>query len=235
MENRIIEEIYRALKLLANKLDGFYLAGGTALSLFYFHHRESYDLDFFTKDFSKVKIEKIISDLSASLKSPIKLIGEQNQKDKAKMLVYELAADKEHYLKIDFVEDFYELIMPIQKINDIPVLSKEDIYLKKILTICGSMETIDSSGRKHFIGGRQDVKDFFDLYFLSSTFMPLSKFVSKYCSQIQTESIIVWYHKYNRMEIKLALNDIRTDKKVEFQEMERHFRLEIEQIVKQEL
>jgi hypothetical protein len=235
MKNRITEEIYRILKLLANKLDGFYLAGGTALSLFYFHHRESYDLDFFTKDFSKLKIEKIIADLSADIKSPIKLIGEQNQKDKAKMLVYELGIDKEHSLRIDFVEDFYGLNMPIQKMNDIPVLSKEDIYLKKILTICGSMETIDSLGRKQFVGGRQDVKDFFDLYFLSSTFMPLSKFALEYCSKIQIESIIVWYNKYNREEIKLSLNDIRTDKKVVFQEMERHFKLEIEQIVKQEL
>ncbi len=235
MENRIIEEIHKVLRLLANKLDGFYLAGGTALSLFYFHHRESYDLDFFTKDFSKVNIEKIISDLSVSIRSPIKLIGEQNGKDKAKMLVYELEIGKEHSIKIDFVEDFYELITPIQNINDIPVLSKEDIYIKKILTICGSLETIDSLGRKHFAGGRQDVKDFFDLYFLSSTFMPLSKFASKHCSQTQIESIIVWYHKYNREEIKLALNDIRTDKKVEFQEMERYFRLEVEQIVKQEL
>ena len=65
--------------------------------------------------------------------------------------------------------------------------------------------------------------------------MPLSKFALEYCSKIQIESIIVWYNKYNREEIKLSLNDIRTDKKVVFQEMERHFKLEIEQIVKQEL
>ncbi|MFO7633905.1 MAG: nucleotidyl transferase AbiEii/AbiGii toxin family protein [Caldilinea sp.] len=28
--------------------DGFYLTGGTALARFYFHHRESIDLDLFT-------------------------------------------------------------------------------------------------------------------------------------------------------------------------------------------
>ena len=30
-------------------LDNFYLSGGTALSSWYLHHRESYDLDFFTQ------------------------------------------------------------------------------------------------------------------------------------------------------------------------------------------
>jgi len=29
----------------------FYLTGGTALARFYFHHRESLDLDLFTNDF----------------------------------------------------------------------------------------------------------------------------------------------------------------------------------------
>lgn len=234
MKNKIIEEIHRVLKLLAGKLDGFYLVGGTALSLFYFHHRESYDLDFFTKDFSKMKIQKLISDLSRSIGSPIKLIGEQSRKDIAKILVYELKINRAERVKIDFVEDFYELITPLQKINDIPVLSKEDIYLKKIYAICGTTETADLAGRKHFVGGRQEAKDFFDLYFLSSTFMPLSKFALEYCNQTQMEAVIIWYRRYNREEIKLALNDIMTDKRIDFQEMERHFKLEIEEMVRGE-
>ena len=31
----------------------FYLTGGTALARFYFHHRESLDLDLFTNDFGQ--------------------------------------------------------------------------------------------------------------------------------------------------------------------------------------
>jgi len=233
MKDIIINEMQKVLKILANKLDGFYLAGGTALSLFYFKHRESYDLDFFTKEFSRTKIDKIISDLSSSLKVLINLTAEQNQKDKAKMLVYSLKIDEKNFLRIDFVEDIHDLIKSIQVINGIPILSKEDIYLKKILTACGSIETIDSIGRKQFVGGRQEAKDFFDLYYLSSTFMPFSKFTLQYCSQLQIESIVVWYHRYDRTEMKLALNDIRTDKEISFQNMERHFKLEIEQIIKQ--
>ena len=43
----------RILSVLANEINEYYLAGGTALSFVYFQHRESYDLDFFTKEFSK--------------------------------------------------------------------------------------------------------------------------------------------------------------------------------------
>lgn len=40
-------------------LDRFYLTGGTALSSWYLHHRESYDLDFFTNilfDYNKISL-----------------------------------------------------------------------------------------------------------------------------------------------------------------------------------
>jgi len=42
----------KVLAALAGQADGFYLVGGTALSLYYFEHRESYDVDLFTKDLS---------------------------------------------------------------------------------------------------------------------------------------------------------------------------------------
>ena len=61
--NPIISEIYRALKILSGRMEGFYLAGGTALSLFYFQHRDSYDIDFFTNDFSRKRIEDIVKGL----------------------------------------------------------------------------------------------------------------------------------------------------------------------------
>lgn len=235
MKHVIMNEIKRALRLLAGKLEGFYLAGGTALSLFYFHHRESYDLDLFSRDFSRIKVERIVSGLSRAMKAPMRLIGEQNRKDRARMLVYNLEIDKRHSLKVDFIEDFYELISPLQKINGIPVLSKEDIYFKKILAVSGGAETADLIGRKRFTGGRQDVKDLFDLYFLSRTFMPLSKFVFDYCAEPQREGIVIWYSTFDREAMKLALNDVRTDKKVPFQEMERHFRSEVERLIRQEL
>lgn len=68
MKNKIIEYQEKTLKLLAGRLEGFYLSGGTALSLYYFHHRESLDLDFFTPRFNKIAIKNIVEELSQKLK-----------------------------------------------------------------------------------------------------------------------------------------------------------------------
>ena len=219
---------------MTGKMDGYYLAGGTALSLFYFQHRESYDLDFFSKEFSKKRIEDIVKNLSADIDKKLSLIGEETKKDRAQVLVYSYKVN-EDTLKIDFVEDAYKLIKSPKIINGIPALEKEDIYLRKIFAACGSYAVINEIGNKEFKGGRQEAKDFFDLYFLSKTFMPLSKFAVEYCDPVQIESIVVWYRTYDRVAIKLGLLDIITDKKVDFQEMERHFRYEIDQMIEKGL
>jgi predicted nucleotidyltransferase len=232
---KIIEIRDKALKKLANKLGDFYLAGGTALSLFYFKHRESYDLDFFTNGFSRVKIEKIISGLSKDIGLAIELSSEQNKQGFARVVVYYLKIDDDSSLKIDFVEDVYKLLKPLKEIDGIPILAIEDIYLRKILTACGSIATVDSIGRSSFAGGRQEAKDLFDLYFLSKTFMSLSSFVNEYCQQPQKESIIIWFRTYDRLEMKTGLLEIITNKKVAFSEMEHHFKDEIEKIIAGEL
>jgi len=230
----ILDEMRKVLKAMSGRMEGFYLAGGTALSLYYFKHRDSYDIDFFTRDFSAKRIEKIMSDLSGSIGAEIALIGEQDKSDMAKMRVYshKVGADT---LKMDFIEDIHELIKPPRVVDGIPVLEKEDIYMRKIYAACGSYAVTDDAGKKEFKGGRQEAKDFFDLYFLSTTFMPLSKFAAEYCDLARIESIVVWYRTYKRMDMKLGLSDIHTDKRIDFQEMERHFRHEIERIIEEEL
>jgi len=232
--NPIISEIYRALKILSGRMEGFYLAGGTALSLFYFQHRESYDIDFFTKDFSRKRIEDIVKGLSDGMGKKISLIGEENGPDRAKMLVYSYDVGGDE-LKIDFVEDVHGLIRQPKTVDGIPVLEKEDIYLRKIFAACGSYAAPDEAGKTRFKGGRQEAKDFFDLYFLSTTFMPLSKFALERCDPAQIESIVVWYRTYGRMAIKEGLLDLSTDKRIDFQKMERHFRGEIEDMIEKGL
>jgi len=233
--DKIISKRNETLKHLANRLEGFYLAGGTALSLFYFQHRESYDLDFFTKNFSRIRIEEIMSELSKDIGLKVILEGEENKQGFAKMSVYSLIIDENTSLKIDFVEDVYRLLKPLREIDGIPVLTIEDVYFRKILTACGSITTVDPIGRSLFVGGRQEAKDFFDLYFLSKTFMPLSSFVNVYCQQPQKESIIIWFRTYKRLEIKIGLTEIITDKNVSFLEMEHHFKDEVEKIISEEI
>jgi len=221
------------LNLLKDRLDGFYLAGGTGLSLFYYHHRDSFDLDFFTQDFSRVKVNRLMEELSGLIKLNIELSAERAQEDRAKIMVYFLEADKGISLKIDFIEDTFKLIKEPNIVNGIPVSSLEDIYLKKIYAVSGVSQNLDSTGRGRIVGGRQEAKDFFDLYFLSTTFMPISKFLMLYCNQGQRENIIIWYRSYNRIMIKLGLNELITDKLVDYTAMERHFKLEVSKIVEQ--
>ncbi len=223
----------KALNILKDRLSGFYLAGGTGLSLFYYQHRESFDLDFFTQDFSRVKINRLMKELSDLIKLDIELSVEKAQEDRAKVMVYLLKADRELSLKIDFIEDMFKLIKEPNIINGVPVLSLEDIYLRKIYAVSGVSQELDSTGRGKIVGGRQEAKDFFDLYFLSTTFMPLSKFLMRYCNRQQLENIIVWYRSYERVVIKLGLNELITDKLVDYVLMERHFKLEVAKVVEQ--
>jgi predicted nucleotidyltransferase component of viral defense system len=237
MENNtknVIIERDRVLRALAGKLDGLYLAGGTALSSFYFHHRESYDLDLFTKEFSRPRTEKIVFDLAKTTGRKIELAKAVEKKDLAQILIYYLYINKDETLKIDFVEDVYELIKPVKMIDGIPVLSLEDIYVRKIFAACGTNKTVNVIGREIFTGGRQEARDFFDLYFLSTTVSPLSKFAFEHCSYPQMESLAVWYKTYNRSSMQMDILDIETDKNVSFREMDNHFKREIEQLVRKE-
>lgn len=230
---KVLVERDNALKSLSGKMEGFYLAGGTALSLFYFHHRDSYDLDFFTKEFSRERVKAVISGLSKSIGRKIELAKEQDKKDRAHVMIYYMQISRDELLKIDFVEDTYGLLKPLKTMDGIPVLSLEDIYIRKILAACGSNKTIDPSGREIFTGGRQVARDFFDLYFLSTTFMPLSKFAYEYCSWPQKESLAVWYRSYSRSVIQMGILDIATDKNVSFRDMDNHFKQEIEHIMRE--
>ncbi len=229
--DKTLKLIERTLSILSGQIDGFYLAGGTPLSIYYFNHRESYDLDFFTADYSKKKVDKVTSLLGSAFKAKLSLEEEQSNTDMARYQIYRITIDGSS-LKIDFVEDAFSLLKPLKNIDGIPVLNIEDIYMRKIYAACGISEKIDLSGKQIFKGGRQEAKDYFDLYFLSTTFMPLSGFAAKYCNQTQMESIIVWYKTYSRLEIKSGLTDIITDKKMDFHNMEHHFKNEIEQLIR---
>jgi len=232
---KVLELRNKALKVLSDKLSGFYLGGGTALTLYYFNHRESYDLDFFTKEFDEKKIEDLISHVSEKLGIKATLAGRQNSKKKAKILIYQFPVDSEKSFKIDFIEDQFVLLNSPLSIEGIQVLSKDDIYLRKIYAICGSCQLENPAGRKVFVGGRQEAKDFFDLYYLSKTYVPLSKFAEKFCKVIEKESLILWYRTYDRNTIKMDLLDIITDKPIDYREMDRHFKKEIELIIKTEV
>lgn len=124
----------------------FYLTGGTALSVFYLHHRKSEDIDLFTVnqtlEFNEVNMEmlKIIHSFSAKI---------EKQVVTPTFLQYILKINNSR-LKVDIVKDVPIHFGEIKSINNIRVDSLENIAVGKLLALFG----------------RADAKDFVDLYFL---------------------------------------------------------------------
>ena len=235
MNTQIIKAQNQALKALGGRIDDFYLAGGTALSLFYFHHRQSEDLDFFTQKFSSQRVKRVSEELAKLTKKNIKLVGENLSRDSAEIMVFEYEFAKERFLKVDFIRDFLPLLKPLKVVNGINVISLEDIYLRKIYAVSGARIKPDEIGQGVIVGGRQEAKDLFDIYFLSHTFMGLAAFADRFCDQIRKEGLIRWFRTFNRQEMKIGLTDIKTDKAVEFGDIDRHIAAQIDKILKKEI
>lgn len=127
----------------------FYLTGGTALSAFYLHHRESEDLDFFSEsDFEDTKIEELIKNLSISFKTPYRFTK------KGEVRIFEFVKSDKLLIKIDFNYYPYKRVEKGKKHQEIEIDSLRDIAINKLLTV----------------NQRGDVKDFVDLYFLLKDF-----------------------------------------------------------------
>ncbi|MBI2095955.1 MAG: nucleotidyl transferase AbiEii/AbiGii toxin family protein [Candidatus Omnitrophica bacterium] len=228
---RVIEQRDKALRLLKGKVDDFALGGGTALSAFYFHHRESYDLDFFTKDFSEKRIAEVIEALSEDTGEAIKLKERITAPNQARVIRYQVAGG----LWVDFIEDVFREFHIKNAVNGIPVLSKESIYLRKLYAMCGVAGERSDTGRKISVGGRQEAKDYFDVYILSTAFMPLSKFVENTCDLSEIERVVIWYRRYDRLNMTNGLLELNTSQTPDIKVINRHFDQQIKKIIDSEL
>lgn len=202
-ENPYIKiEQKRITELVTKEFKNYYLTGGTALS-FYFNHRFSEDLDFFTREYRKEDPDRIMDFVYKETSFAFKLEAEQDAPKLIPMKVYFLVLRKGHVLKIDFVQDFHENIKKIKK----GLHSLEDIYLRKIFAAVGMFKKQDITGRV-IHAGRQNVKDLFDIYCLSKQYKPLSQFFFEYFPRGKTESLIGWYRGFSRMNLKIELLDL---------------------------
>lgn len=235
MSKKIVDFQEKVLKALAGRIDDFYLVGGTALSLYYLKHRVSQDLDFFTRKFSRKRIDEIVKYLSCVLKKNIILKAEQDAEGFARVAVYSIPISRRDSLKVDFVEDYLGLVKPPKDINGINVASLEDICIKKIYTITGAFAIEDSAGRKIAQGSREEAKDFFDLYCLSHVFLRLSEFSFKYGNSVMREGIVRWFRTYSRLDMKTGLLELALKKAIDYNDMERHFKKEIARIIEKEI
>ena len=89
-----------------------------------------------------------------------------------------------------------------------------------------------STGRDMMVGGRQEAKDIYDLYCLSSITKPLSEFINEYGNAAMAEAIIRWQKTYDRLQMKTGLLDLITSRKVDAREVLGHFDKEVDQIIR---
>ncbi len=124
----------------------FYLTGGTALSYFYFKHRFSEDLDFFSgEEFNSKTLLAAISKIG-DISKPKKIEQQSlNQQE-----IFYFYFDKKNFVKLDFAYFPFETLGQFIKFNDLKVTSVEDIAINKL----------------HAISTRKRSRDYFDLYLL---------------------------------------------------------------------
>jgi hypothetical protein len=142
-----LQDQFLKLFFISPLAEHFYLTGGTALARFYFHHRESLDLDLFTndqdQDFSQVNqvILSILHNLDLQIASQV--ITET-------YIQYIVTNPADISLKVDLVRDIpVHFGNPLIR-SGVRVDSIENIGSNKILAVFG----------------RTDAKDFIDLYWI---------------------------------------------------------------------
>jgi hypothetical protein len=209
IENYMEKEQKQIQKLVAEKFPQYYLTGGTALA-FYFKHRHSEDLDFFTQKYSSQEAGKIMEYIAKETGYKYELTAEQQGGKLIPMRVYEVDLKNNVKLKVDIVQDPYKNI----KSPENGLHSVEDIYCRKIqISLNPVLQKQDEVGRV-MSGSRQVVKDVYDLYYLSENFMNLSDFYLKHFSPQNYYRLDSWYRSLNKMRIKMDLLDMNIKKDV---------------------
>lgn len=141
-KSAVDESTLELLRQLQQKdyLKGFYLVGGTALAL-KMGHRKSVDLDLFS-NFS-FDTTQLLENLSADF--PFKLLFSANNTLKGSI----------NKVQVDILAHRYPLVAEPVNVENISILSNEDIVAMKL-------NAITMSGQR--------VKDFIDIYYLLNTF-----------------------------------------------------------------
>ena len=221
----------KLLKAFGETAKSFALAGGTALELFYLKHRFSRDLDFFSPGYDIKEIDNLIAKFGKVMGEPIKFENEFISSNRAKVRFYAVKPKGSgDPLKIDFVEDVLFDKPTIRKFNNIPVYDIKNIYFQKIVTLTGANLGKDETGRE-ITTGRREVRDIFDIYYLSKKVEALHKYL-KHLDRRYQRGIIQWYRNYSRHEVKIGVLDLDVyDKKFDVSEMIRYLDAEIKKFM----
>jgi len=119
------------------------------LSVFYLHHRQSDDLDFFSE---KKLNDEVLTEFINKISLKIKLKHRFTTIEKTR--IFEFEKNKKLFLKVDFAQYPYPRLQKSKIYQGIAIDSLLDIATNKLLVI----------------SQRSDIKDFVDLYFLLKKF-----------------------------------------------------------------
>jgi len=214
------ESVLKKFQSMGNEqFDAAKLCGGTALSRCWLEHRVSYDLDFFLPHGFRV------TDLAVSIKK-CGINFEAREIVLHEQTANQLHGDVLHEgqrLKVSFIEDaYFELYPPVTKPFGALNTRTEDIpglYHRKLLTVSGHGQGAEPDS---FAGGRQKARDLFDLYVLSSAYMPLKAFMQSLPYSFPEGSFIngllsmPWYDLIDELEELICAPKWQPAKDVEF-------------------
>jgi len=197
----------KILKILAKYSKTFALSGGTALDLYYLHHRFSKDLDFFSPNYNIKEISSLVEKIEQETKQKIKLKEELTTSGIAKARFYTTSIKGwKESLKLDFVEDVIIKNPTIKKFKGVPVYDVKNIYIQKIFAITGTHLVKNHIGKEIAVG-RKVVRDIFDIYKLSQKICPLHIFLFNLPKE-QQRGLVQWYRSYSRQELKIDLLEL---------------------------
>lgn len=144
-QKSFLSELIKEAEIVAN----FYLTGGTALAAFYFHHRESEDLDLFSEaQFDEQRIINFVVKIGEKIKARIlyeKIFDR---------LTFDLSFARGQKLKVDFAHYLYPRLAKSKLYFNLKIDSLLDIAVNKLMLLTQ----------------RNNPKDFVDLYFLLKKF-----------------------------------------------------------------
>ena len=231
--SRIREVQKLVLNIFSREAGDFALAGGTALELYYLHHRFSADLDFFSPKYDTSEIDHLISVLKKHVDERIYMESDFVATNKAKVRFYTIPVkNSPRPLKIDFIEDVLFDEPAVLEIENVRVYSVENIYLQKVVAIAGTKIETDEIGRQ-VMEGRGEARDVFDVYMLSKNIQPLHIFLRRVPDPWQ-KGTVHWYRTFSRQDLKLALIDLNIyDTKFSSTEMIVYLENEIKQFIKE--
>ncbi|MBI2094290.1 MAG: nucleotidyl transferase AbiEii/AbiGii toxin family protein, partial [Candidatus Omnitrophica bacterium] len=188
------------LQAVARANLGVYLAAGTALAI-RCGHRDSADLDFFTQRWSQKLHRTLCKHIERATGFSFRLLDERIKPRLAKVAAYEFSIAKGTFIKVDVIEDFDPLLQPVEPDG---ITSMDDIYLRKVRAAIGWTHKPSSTGQLA-VGGRQDAKDLFDLWYLSTHYAPLHEWFPAHFTRQDYQRLTRWLQAMTGQETTFAL------------------------------